>query len=62
MFAGEVSVVNGLAATDVGTEFSADVFCDWPSGVVEARSEASFPQPVQRISAVSSEQAAKTLA
>ena len=62
MFAGDISVVTGLVATDVGDVPSADAGCDWPWESVEARSEASFPQPVWRTSVASSEQTAKNLA
>ena len=62
MFAGDTSVVTELVATEVGTEPSADAVCESPSGVVAARSDGAFPQPVQMTRAVSSEQTAKTLA
>ena len=54
--------VTGLVATDVGTELSANAVCDLASEFVATRSEASFPQPEQNPSVVSSKQTAKTLA
>ena len=62
MLAGDTSFVTGLVATDVGTEPSADAACDLALEFVATRSEASFPQPVQKPSVVSSKQTAKTLA
>ena len=62
MLAGDTSFVTGLVATDVGTEPSADAVCDLVSEFVATRSEASFPQPEQNPSVVSSKQTAKTLA
>ena len=62
MLAGDTSFVTGLVATDVGTELSADAVCDLASEFVATRSEASFPQPEQNPSVVSSKQTAKTLA